>query len=766
MGKTTSVKTNYVLGELSPRGFGRLEPTKPIFANGSAILENFIITQFGAIQFRPGTIYGWTTKTPGDRVRIERFQYSTTQQYVIEIGDLYFRFGSVVGGAVGQLVSGGSPVEIATIFPKADIFKLQLANKADVVYIVHPSYHPQKLIRTSTTTFSISDVPFVRGPFLDDNITTTTITPSAATGNGITLTASADIFLAGHVGSLWRINSGATVGAVVKITAVGGATSATADVQAEPDGTAGNIGGTGAYTDWAEGAFSSVRGYPTALTFFEGRLLYGGTEYEGNKWYASVVGAYDNFSKGTALASEAYAYQADQNTGTFIRWMEADADLKLGTSGGTITAKSPSSAGTTPSAPPSIINDTDYACMQTQPEHIGGNLYFLQSNANQIRQLVYDLISNRDKSEDMTLLADHILRDGGGAVEIARQQSPNDRLLLPRNDGQLASFTRNAEQSVQGWCRLIAGSTAMGPGIFESVCVLPQDGTDDFVFVAVQRNINGTVKRFIEYFSPELFLNYWEPVRVDASLSLDNPKTITNINNASPGVVLALGHGFLNGQQVKIDNVVGMTELNHQHYLVSYINADTFSLTQLDGVPIDTTLYGEYLSGGQVRKMVTTISGLDHLEGEVVTVQVDGGLPPAQQTFTVVGGSITLIVPSAVVHVGLPYTGTVKWLPLGDSSAGTGQGRLRSIKRVILRVWESAGGAFGKDAATAIPIIYPSQTPGVNPPTTSILYTGDLDEQSVQFETGFAKDWQPVIVQDKPLPFFLMASILDSEVNE
>src|SRR6202035_2714780 len=101
-----------------------------------------------------------------------------------------------------------------------DIFNLQMANKADVMYIVNPNYFPQKLIRTTATSFTIANVPFVRGPFLDSNITATTITPSSATG-ATTLTASTAIFQAGHVGSLWRVgtdNSVANSG-VVLITA-------------------------------------------------------------------------------------------------------------------------------------------------------------------------------------------------------------------------------------------------------------------------------------------------------------------------------------------------------------------------------------------------------------------------------------------------------------------------------------------------------------------------------------------------------------------
>jgi hypothetical protein len=58
---------------------------------------------------------------------------------------------------------------------------------------------------------------------------------------------------------------------------------------------------------------------------------------------------------------------------------------------------------------------------------------------------------------------------------------------------------------------------------------------------------------------------------------------------------------------------------------------------------------------------VTAISGLDHLEGEEVTVLVDGAVHPNR---TVSAGAINLQVAGSVVNVGLPYTATIKTMPI------------------------------------------------------------------------------------------------------
>lgn len=755
--KTTYAQTNMTLGEISPRAFGRFDADKPIFKNAVALMENWLLYQLGGAIFRPGTKYVAELKSSSNAARLEPFSYSTIQQYILEMGALYIRF--YANG--GQLLNLGVPVEIITTYAQADIFDVHTANKDDVMYMFHRSYPTKKLIRTSATTFSFSDAPFIRGPFIDTNITATTITPSADVGAGITITASTAIFAAGHVGSLWRVKSG-----VVKITAFTSTTVLVGDVQAEPTGVAGNLGtGPGATADWAEGAYSGVRGYPATGTFHEDRLVLGGTTMDPQTIDGSTLAAYDNFNKGTATQADAYRFKIASNKVNDIRWLASDVALKMGTSGGTVSA-SGGSAIISPTNPPQIVIDTDYPSMKRQPERISSWVYYLQASTYLMRQLVFDLYLNKDKSEDQTKLADHILRDGSGALQMDKQGSPNDRLWVVRNDGQMAVLTRNAEEGVLGWCRLIAGSDAKGAGLFESVGILTQDGADDQIWVIVKRNINGSVKRYVEYFTPEYFTNYWDPVRLDASLTYNTPITITGITKASPAVVTAVAHGFSNGNQIKIDRVVGMTDVNTNIYYVANKTADTFQLVDSDGNPIDSSAFGTYISGGEVRKMLTAFAGLSHLEGEVVSVQADGGLPADTQTYTVSGGAITLSRPAAVVHVGLPYTANnkIRFLPMGyEAQGGTSQTKMRKLYLATLRVFASQGGQFGKDLTTLQSIPNPNQTPDLAPGHVALPYTGDI-ELDIQADPD---DYvSPYLIQNQPLPFMILASVFRSEVED
>jgi hypothetical protein len=78
----------------------------------------------------------------------------------------------------------------------------------------------------------------------------------------------------------------------------------------------------------------------------------------------------------------------------------------------------------------------------------------------------------------------------------------------------------------------------------------------------------------------------------------DDEITITGISQADPGVVTSVGHGYLTDYLVKIEDVVGMTELNERVFEITKADADTFSLNG-----IDTSIYTAYTSGGTAVRM-------------------------------------------------------------------------------------------------------------------------------------------------------------------
>lgn len=585
--RTEFIQSNLSSGEISPNALGRFDISK--YPNSVKIMENWLIKQLGGASFRPGTRFVYETKTSSLRSRLLKFQYSTEQSYVIEAGNLYFRF--YTDG--GILLSSGSPVELTTPFLTADLNDIKYAQNADTMYIATGTYTIRKLQRTSATVFTLTEVAFVRGPFLNTNITSTTITPSADTGS-VTLTASSSIFQSGHVGSLWRVKDG-----VVKIIAYSSGTSVTATVQAEPDGVAGNLNtGPGAVTDWAEGAWSGVRGYPKVVMFHDGRLWFATTTHQPGGMWASVPFAYENFSEG---ADDDNAINIELNADTVVstRWLSSSPkSLQAGTTGGLFSISASSLGEVITPSNIKATRENIFGTADIQSRRMFNYVYYVQNDLRRFLEAGYFFDIDQTDALDTTLLADHILGiypDGpdfyrgdassAGAYDLDTQQSPNNRVWIIRNDGQIVILTRNPRQEVNGWCRLVAGETVScdgksGTGQFESIAIIQQEEEPDQVWVITNRIINGSIKRFVEYFTDEDFKYDWEPVRLDCSLTLDSPINISAITLSNPVVVTtSTAHGLSTGDQIRLDNIVGTHQLNGKKYTITILTTTTFQLT-------------------------------------------------------------------------------------------------------------------------------------------------------------------------------------------
>jgi hypothetical protein len=113
------------------------------------------------------------------------------------------------GDPQGGYTSGGSvsvALSITTPYQSGDLDSLRYTQSADVLSVVNQLYPPHEFVRTGVSAFSFGEITdLMGGPFLDDNITATTMKSSAATG-AVTLTASTSAFLPEHVGSLIRLS--------------------------------------------------------------------------------------------------------------------------------------------------------------------------------------------------------------------------------------------------------------------------------------------------------------------------------------------------------------------------------------------------------------------------------------------------------------------------------------------------------------------------------------------------------------------------------
>jgi hypothetical protein len=101
----------------------------------------------------------------------------------------------------------------------------------------------------------------------------------------------------------------------------------------------------------------------------------------------------------------------------------------------------------------------------------------------------------------------------------------------------------------------------------------------------------------------------------------DSEKAVSAITKANPGVFTSTSHGLTNGDEVYLTNTAGgMTELVARNYLVANSTANTFTLTDLFGVAINTTGFTTYTGSGVAVDKIYQIAS-PYLEAQVNDVR-------------------------------------------------------------------------------------------------------------------------------------------------
>ena len=151
-----------------------------------------------------------------------------------------------------------------------------------------------------------------------------------------------------------------------------------------------------------------------------------------------------------------------------------------------------------------------------------------------------------------------------------------------------------------------------------------------------------------------------------------------------------------------------------------------------------------------------TITGLNHLEGQEVAILIDGAVHPRR---TVTGGSITLDVEGSVIHIGLPITADIKTLPLAFETGGMGQGRVKNVNKVWLRVFRSSGIFTGPSFGRLTEAKQRTTEDWGTPPALK------TEEIEVMVESDWTDSGSIYVRQADPLPLTILSMALEVSIG-
>ena len=441
---------------------------------------------------------------------------------------------------------------------------------------------------------------------------------------------------------------------------------------------------------WKLGAWSNTTGFPTHVTFHDQRIVFGRTNAEPETIWMGQTGDFYNFAPtepdSTVLDSSAITFTIASKQVNEIVWFEPGPVLLIGTTGGEWQVK-PASSIAEPITPTNIgiTPQTSHgSAKNARSRRVASAVLFIQRSNRKLQEMVYSYELDQFVAHNLTIISEHIFRQGGKAIDMAYQAEPNQLVWALLEDGTLAALTYERDQDVFAWHRHSLGANTNGAFV-ESIAVVPsEEGTEDELYMVVHRIINGTTRRYIERLIPDF-------------LPIDG------------------------------------TDKSAMYFVdcgLSYSGSPT-----------------------------VTVTGLDHLEGESVTIVADGSVLPAQ---FVSGGRLTLQASASIIHVGYGYRTYMRSLPPeGGSPFGTSQGKTKRIHRIAVRLVNSIGFKYGftLDNLDELSFRSSNDTMDSSPP----LFTGD---KIVDFDQPYDTISNYYIVSDDAYPLIILAVMPTLDTHE
>ena len=375
-----------------------------------------------------------------------------------------------------------------------------------------------------------------------------------------------------------------------------------------------------------EDVWSSTRGYPNSICFYEGRLVIGGTESKTQSIFMSKTGSFFDFDIDDGDDDEAIFATISSRKLNDIVDVYPGRNLQIFTSGAEFAV---TSKPTTPSSI-TIQPQTSHGANKVEVQDVDGSTIFVDRHGKSLLSFLYSFNEDAYTSDDRSVLASHLINQPVDMALLAGTASDDANwLFIVNTDGTATILNTLRSQDINGF------TSWKTDGDVKSVCVV-----DDQLFMTVERTVNSVAKLFIE--------------RWDFTYLMDC--SIKSVQVA--GVIDGLDH--LDGESVKVLTRDGQADANEGYVLSSYTVAsgeitldpsEVYSFTTYEvGLPFIPTIkpmpLNTNIGSGQNQMRLKKIVRMNLRAYESSGIYIDGIPVPIREfgeagpTSPLTGGSI------------------------------------------------------------------------------------------------------------------------------
>lgn len=493
---------------------------------------------------------------------------------------------------------------------------------------------------------------------------------------------------------------------------------------------------------------------PAVSSVFQQRKIYAATQNDPLTIWGSKPKAFETFDFSNIPASDdAYEFELDSDEVAPIRHLlPTRQGLTMMTQAGVWRL---SSSDGIVRATNALADPESYVgCSLVPPLVVDTDIVYVEQKGQTVRQMTYSDYQKLYLAQDLSILSSHLMTSAKPIRAWAYASDPYKLVHAVRADGALLTMTLLKEQNVYAWTQ------NWTKGLYLDVLAI-QEGSVDAVYYMVQRYINGRWTKFIERAAVREFAHVEEAWAVDCGLS--NGVTMPDAILV-PGAASGNGVNFTATAAVFTPDDVGsvlrigggmakITGYTSSTVLVGSIIRPITEVIQEDpnSIPVEAAPGLWTLD-----KPLSSVGGLGHLEGQLVSILADGAVLPPR---VVVGGKVNLEIPATRIIVGLGFRAIAQTLPINSPDAVI-EDKAKRIVRTAMRLNESRG------VKTGTSLDYLTE---LKERTDERYGEATLAKSGLRVETVedvFDYDNCMFYVQDYPLPLTVLGLINKIEVSE
>jgi hypothetical protein len=572
------LQSSFKLGEISPLLYAHISDNleSPLYAKAARRLRNCLVIPQGGATRRFGTLFAADLTSLQSNYLLYKpffFVHADGSKYILLFTPL----------AITIYRNNAVVATVVTTYSSSDIPLLSIAQSNDLVFIACRGHIPAILSRTTPHTvwnLQTSD-PFVHQPTYDflqnyDAASFTVYLPSTTTiittannliGQAVTVHSfTAGIFTTNHVQGLW-FGGGATIRLTAFIDSQnmsGSIVQAFNDKCVIIDSSASNRTLPGTQTVITEVLFSTLRGWPEKVAFFQNRIWFGKTASVPGLVCGSNYNGFTNkrlnFDDSRTLDTSAVSTVLYGQRATIINHMVSYKSLLVFTSSGVFSTSLDLFDPVTPLNINFINLQSGDISNDLLPDILENNVIFYDKGGYRVKTLLLNDEGRNYQAATLNILAPHLVNNPYSSAVLSASGDIDGSYLFVINDsgdmkGKMAIYNLIAEQGITAWTLQETGLNPLTEGFRHVI------SDDEDVYFIVSRIVNGSPKLYLEQLTFEYLNDCCIPFTQSSSTTITGLSALQGlavdiIAGTSPSTQGYEGTYTVSGGQVTIPHAV------------------------------------------------------------------------------------------------------------------------------------------------------------------------------------------------------------------